>query len=325
MRRELAIAPVQSLAWAGDELVDWVGGSRIRLDGNAQKFGTGYSYRFDGAIALDDLGVAFETLGTKGRIMKWNGELPDAGFIPLGYDEVREIDRSYYHAESYAFPACLFHLPDGRTAIAHCPKRYDMLEIELFDGKALTKRKKKPTDFFHSRLAVTGRWLLSNGWVWQPMNAVCVYDIAQALDEPAHLSTAGLGLDFGSAFEEAEVDASTIIGNRLIATGTAAEPALAVIDLPSGKNVTSLMLRTYPGTRIMAWGDSHIVALDGRPRVIELATGAVVQQWSDIETGRGMPQPSVRLSPPAGPYLALDPSTPRFAVANDDRLVVISD
>src|SRR5690606_17474580 len=157
MRLELAIAPVRSLAWAGDDLIDWIGGYRITLDGNVQEFGTGYAYRFDACVGLGDVGVAFETLGTKGRIMKWNGELPEAGFIPLGYDELREIERSYHEAGTYAYPVCLIALPDGREAIAHCPRRYDTLEIELVTGKALTKRKKKPVDFFHSRLAASGR------------------------------------------------------------------------------------------------------------------------------------------------------------------------
>lgn len=323
MRRELAIEPVGSLTWAGDDLIDWVGGHRISLDGNVQKFGTGDTYRFDGAVGIGELGVVFETLGTKGRIMKWNGELPDAGFIPLGYDELREIDRSYYQATSYAYPACAFKLPDGRQVIAHCPKRYDMLEIELVDGKGLTKRKKKPIDIFHSRLQSNGRWLLSNGWVWQPWNMIAVYDVAKALSEPAHLSGAGIELSLGSAFE-GEVDAATLDGDRVIATGSAAEPALAIVELPSGKNIASIMLAQYAGTRIMPWGKEHIVALDGRPRVLSLATGEVVQQWSDVETGRGLGQPSVNLKPPVAPYVAIDPSRPRFAVANDERLVVIS-
>jgi hypothetical protein len=322
VRRELAIEPVRSLAWCGDDLIDWLGGRRISLDGNSQPFGTGDTYRFDAALGLGDLGVVFETLGTKGRIMKWNGELPDAGFIPLGFDELRELDRSYYEAGAYAYPVCLLTLPDGRKAIAHCPKRYDMLEIELVEGKGLTKRKKKPADIFHSRLQSNGRWLLSNGWVWQPWNTIAVYDVARALGEPAHLSGAGIELSLGPAFE-GEVDAATLAGDLLIATGSAAEPALAVVELPSGKNVRSLLLSQYAGTRIMPWGAGHILAIDGRPRVFSIETGEIVQQWADVETGRGLPQPSVNLKPPTAPYVAIDPAGPRFAVANGDQLIVI--
>src|SRR5436190_1684684 len=80
----------------------------------------------------------------------------------------------------------------------------------------------------------------------------------------------------GSALE-GEVDAAPLAGDRVIATGSAAEPALAIVELPSGKNVASIMLTQYAGTRIMPWGKDHIVALDGRPRVISLATGEIVQ------------------------------------------------
>jgi hypothetical protein len=193
---EIAVANLRSLAWWGEDLVDWLGGQRVTLAGEVQGFGVGSTYRFDAAVGRGDLGVTFETLGTKGRIARYNGVLPTPSWIPLGVDELREIDRSYYHANAYAFPVSVFELPDGRAAIAHCPRGYNRLDIELPDGTLLTARGDKHHDCFHSRLeaSVDGRWLLCNGWVWQPASVVHVFDVARALAEPAYLSTQGTGM-----------------------------------------------------------------------------------------------------------------------------------
>jgi hypothetical protein len=71
-RYELAAKELRSLCWAGDDLIDWIGGVRIGRDGEVQPFGCGESYRFDAAVGLGDVGVMFEMLGTKGRIGRWN-------------------------------------------------------------------------------------------------------------------------------------------------------------------------------------------------------------------------------------------------------------
>jgi hypothetical protein len=118
-------------------------------------------YRFDGGVGIGDVGAVFETLGTKGRIVRWNGQIAQPNFVTLGFDEIREIDRSYYHAAAYDYPICLLTLPDGRHAVAHCPKRYDTLEIEFLDGTPLTRRKAESEDIFHARLASSeSRWPL---------------------------------------------------------------------------------------------------------------------------------------------------------------------
>lgn len=61
-------------------------------------------------------------------------------------------------SEAYRYPVALFTLPDGRTGIAHCPERYNRLEIEdAITGERLTASgQREPRDVFHSRLAVSG-------------------------------------------------------------------------------------------------------------------------------------------------------------------------
>jgi hypothetical protein len=319
--RELPCAGLASLAWAGDELVDWIGGRRLTLAGDERRFNCGYSYRFDAATGLRDVAAIVETLGTKGRLVRLLDE-PEAGSI--GFDELRELDRSYYESTAYAYPACILDLPDGRMAIAHCPRRYDTLELELLDGTPLTRRTRDAEDVFHSRLAASpdGRWLLSNGWVWQPWNVACVYEVARSLAEPEHLSTIGIRLDLG-AFE-AEVDAAALSGDRLIVSASAERPMLSVIELPSGKNLHCIPLSKYLGTQIMAWGPDHIVAFEDHPRVIALTDGEVVAEWPELATSPWQ-QPSHALEPPRGPpCLAIDPLQARFAIADANKVTVIA-
>src|SRR5689334_18040867 len=94
--------PVRSLCWQGDSLVDWVsGGILYHLDGQNQGSSYYYSYRFDKAVSLAESSFAaiFEEYGTKGLILR-EGRI------------VRELNRSFYHANSYEYPIALFRLPD---------------------------------------------------------------------------------------------------------------------------------------------------------------------------------------------------------------------
>jgi hypothetical protein len=323
-RTEFAIEGLHSIAWAGDDLIDWVGGRRIRPDGTVVAFGVGSGYRFDGSVGLGEVGAVFETLGTKGRLMRWNGCIAQPNYVPIGFDELREIDRSYYQANVYDYPVCLLTLPDGRGAIAHCPRRYDTLEIELLDGTPLTSRSAKAEDIFHARLAASpdGRWLLDNGWVWHPLAIVVVYDVVRALREPEHLSSSGIALELGDAFD-GDVAAATFSGDRLVACGGDDRQILSIVDLPSGRNLVTLPLSERLGTRIMAWDHDHVIALDDQPRLVALADGKIVHRWDDVGPA-SRPCPSVNLESPKPPHVAVDPRRPRFALADAHRVVVIS-
>ncbi len=172
---------VRSLCWRGDQLVDWVGGGRaFASDGTEQRRKVNYAYRFDAATASPDgrFVVIYERLGTKGLLLH-DGRV------------VRELDRSFYHASAYEYPVALFNDPDGRVLLAHCPGNYCRLELEEAEtGRPLTASPdRKPSDFFHSRLAASpsGKRLLSAGWLWHPFDGVAWFDIAQALVDPCHL------------------------------------------------------------------------------------------------------------------------------------------
>lgn len=177
---------VRSLVWDGDVLIDWVaGGARYGLDGEVAAADVCYAYPFDAAVALPSSGFAviYTRLGTKGLVLQDGKTL-------------REINRSFYRADVYEYPIALFRLASGRAVMAHCPQDYCQLDIEdLATGELLTRSSaRKPDDIFHSRLAASpdGRFLLSAGWLWHPVDCVGLYDIEQALADPTHLDGSGI-------------------------------------------------------------------------------------------------------------------------------------
>jgi hypothetical protein len=140
---------IRSLCWRGEELVDWVGGCRaFALDGRERPSSVHYAYRFDAATASPDgrYAVIYEQLGTKGLLLH-DGKC------------IREINRSYYHADAYEYPVALFRDPGGRLLLAHCPEDYCRIDLEEAEtGRLLTASAgRKLEDFFHSRLTASPR------------------------------------------------------------------------------------------------------------------------------------------------------------------------
>ena len=326
-RFELVATGVRSLAWEERALVDWVaGGARHRLDGASERAGVNYAYRFDAAVTVGAWAVLHERLGTKGLVLR-DGRV------------IRELSRSFYHANDYEYPIAIW-LRDGRALLAHCPERYNQLEIEdLETGERLTRTPtgRAPADYFHSRLAVSpdGRRLLSAGWVWHPWDAVVWYDVAHALADGGHLD----GLEGSTASSRnvglaEEGSAAWLDDDRILLGGTAEcedpeeatdapEPrlrpcGLAVWDVPEKRWTSSVVLPDPPGV-LMPVGDGRVVTFFRHPRLVEIATGRVVDEWPDLPTGTQAS--AIR---PNMPIVALDRPGRRFAVVRDDRIVVIA-
>jgi hypothetical protein len=174
-------AGILSLCWRGDELVDWVGGGRaFASDGTEQPASVSLwlPFRRRNDIAGWPLCRDYERLGTKGLLLH-DGRI------------IRELDRSFYHADAHEYPVALFNDPEGRLLIARCPGQYCRVELEEAEsGRPLTaSADRKPSDFFHSRLAASphGTRLLSAGWLWHPLSCVVCFDVARALTDPRHL------------------------------------------------------------------------------------------------------------------------------------------
>lgn len=315
--------------------MDWVaGGKAYELDGTVHDPHINYAYPFDGCATSPDgrYAVIYTRLGTKGLLLR-DGKI------------LRELNRSYYCAEAYEYPVCLWQSASGRVLLAHCPREYNLIEIEDADtGESLAswgaRDPGQAADFFHSRLQAspTGKRLLSAGWVWHPWDAVVFFDVARALADPSHLgSLEGCVADSRHVGLAEESSAAWLTDDQLILTGgdekedpeSVAERedlnglrprGLAVYDVPSRAMVSSTTLERPAGT-IMAAGPDHVVAFYRHPRLIRLQDGAVVHEWRDLSSGEQLSSITHHID--AAPPLAIDPVGRRFALATDDTVHVV--
>jgi hypothetical protein len=291
--RTFEAANVRSLVWRGDDLVDWVGGGAVfRPDGSIERARVRYAYRFDSAMqGPDGYACIYERCGTKGLLLH-DGQV------------VRELDRSFYHANAYEYPIALFRGPDGRTRVVHCPEHYNRLEIEDAEtGKPETQVDARvAADFFHSRLAAnpSGTRFLSAGWAWHPWSQISFYEVARALEDPRHLDPVHGTPDGGHVGLSEEVSAAWQTEDRvLIATsdepeelaeGEEADPrrlrprGIGVFDLVAGRLISSVVLERPAGT-MMPVGTALVLCLFEPPRLVDLQSGEVVHAWPDLATG----------------------------------------
>jgi len=323
---ELPISGTRSLAWNGEELVDWLGlAARYGLDGSRTEGVVNFGYRFDSVVQSPDgiYAVLYERRGTKGVVVR-------------GHQVVREIDRSYYQANLYDYPITLFRLPDGRMALAHCPTGYNRLEIELLEtGERLTSRSDDDVelaDVFHSGLAVdpSGAWLMSAGWLWHPFLQVAFHAIADALREPSLLDR-----NDGALAHEAEIASAVFLdADRVVlASDPDAEnaqegepdvqfqPGMIGVYRPGARRWDSLVAFDAPTGRLLAVDTDHVLALYQHPKLIHLPTGRIVESWPQIDSGTWK---GCILGPNALPPTSWDPIEKRLAVAASDKIQILT-
>lgn len=320
----------QSLCWHGDELVDWVaGGARYTLDGKETPSGMLLGYRFDSAVESPDgrFVVVYEALGTAGLLLK-DGRI------------LRELHRSSYHADSFEYPVALTTLPSGRTLLAHCPDEYCKLELEDADtGQRLTERANDPVDFFHSRLQFSrdGRYLVSAGWLWHPLDAVWLVDVQRAIEDPSSLDRNDLpdfvewGVEISAAvFGERDTLLVTSRDEFPDELSDALKGPPSSAGGPPGARISRYsigdrrMVQTAPlseplGTLMDA--GPHAVGFYGSPKLIDLGTGEVVARWPELSSGEQVS--SIRTGARVLPPLALDPVRRRFALGTPAGIQVV--
>ena len=334
-KRLLPHPKTQSLTWQGDVLVDWIlGGTEYHMDGTVVDSHRQIGYRFDKATALPDGSYAaiFEELGTKGLIIR--NELTktpyrriEAGNRTFSFKQfsLHEINRSYYHADDYSYPIALFHLPNGRPAILHCPDEYNRLEIDLLEnGKRLTASdKREPSDAFHSCLQVSssGRYALSAGWVWHPVDALWVFDLHQALEDPTHLDA--------DDWVEVDVASATFLADDRIALSIIADVNHSKEELlgksqiniydPAKKEVVHEVGVSLERLTLLPTHDERYVwDVYEYPKVIDLHTGEIVAAAPEVKI-------FVTLSPfvtEENPY-ALHEDRQRLAVGLEEGIMVL--
>lgn len=323
----IAVAGAKTLVWVGGTLSDVSAGWRsFPLDGSSgsSKF-SGYGDQFDAATVSPrgDVVALTASTGTKGLLLASDGRL------------IREVNRSYYHAEAYRYPLALFTLPDGRTGLVHCPEGYNRLEVEVAaTGERLTAGvDRKPADFFHSRLAVSssGRYLLSAGWVWHPWGCLAVYDLKRALADPATLDSHGDVFDL-RGLVQAEVAGACFVDDDVVIS-TSAEP-----NDPDGPEdlAPNMLARWSAATGTFVWrrqldvtaGDvvpiaGNVLALHGHPRLYDAATGDPIREWPDISTGHADSSIVWHKSFSGPARVAVDHTANRFAVTDGERITIV--
>ena len=310
---------VRSLAWEGSTLVDWVAGAaRYELDGTKKSGGINWTYRFDAAVVSGSgaLVAIYEKLGTKGLLIRTADQ-----------HLVRELNRSFYCADAYEYPIAFVTLPDGSEGLAHCPREYCRLDIELADtGRCLTDHpSRKPSDVFHSRLRPSpgGTWLASAGWVWHPFDVASLWDLRAVLDDPRLLDESQVGLKVDD-----EVAALAFLDDRRLVIGTGDENEedekrphrLVVFDPIPSDNPRKLTLEKPAGT-LHRLDENLVLSLFEHPTLIQISDGAVVGEWPHLATGKQ--RSSIIHHLEQIPPVAVHPTERMFAVASQDAITVV--
>ncbi|MES1975357.1 MAG: hypothetical protein V4472_23095 [Pseudomonadota bacterium] len=316
--------PPRSLVWQGDELVDRIGAARWLEDGSPIMLGGRFPYTFDRALASPSglYGALYAERQTKGLLV-------DDGSM------LREIDRSYCHADDYAYPIALGRLCDGREVIAHCPKAYGRLEIDTLDkGKRLTRRRGKSQDIFHSRLSFSpdGRFLLSAGWVWHPWNGFCIFDVARALEDPRSLDreegpfgamqpSVTRGEVYAACWLDAERVLVTTDLRDLDHDEDEPTPASGIWSVPDGAWI-SQSTAWNPQASLFSCAGGVLYVENGHPHWWAPGMEAPLA-WPDIAVVAAPGAESRNGIVHDCPLLAVHPTAPRFAAVTAEAILVV--
>ncbi|MBC9909982.1 hypothetical protein [Chitinophaga varians] len=312
---------VKTISWRGKDLVDWALGIKIHGEGEWPAQQITYAYNFDTAITSADgqYALIFTKQGTKGLLLK-NGKM------------LREINRSYYQAEVYEYPAVFFVAPNGRTYLAHCPQAYCQLDFEDVEtGEVISRVEgREPQDYFYSRLEVSAdnKWLISKGWVWHPWDMVAAFNIEACIQNPLLLDNAMKNPDVN-----AEVGVAGFISNHEVLIGAigdgelmdeeaenaeALQPGqLVVWDLETNELSAPVTVKGIFGN-IFPIDDTYTWDLAGCPRIINYRTGEVTDQLDEFLVN---PQVSSIIHHIEAPQISYNRALKAVAVITKDRKV----
>lgn len=310
---------LKSLAWVGDDLVDYAGGiTTFHLDGNKTLPKYTFGSLFDNAIVTSDgiYAVIYQTLGTKALLLK-NGKL------------LRELNRSYYCAEVFEYPITFLTVGE-KVCIAHCPDKYNIIEVEEIEtGIRLTGKEKSEFDFFQSRLQISPnqKKLLSAGWIWHPIDSIEIYNFSESITNPQILDTRWEnsieGLDIWEINNAVFIDDEKIllsgIGN-LKDEDENEEISLVVYDLEK-KVILSQTKINEPTGLLMPLNEIFAVGFYKHPKIFDLQSGKIIKTWTDIPTDERNSSILWHLDNFA--KIAIDVENKRFAVGTENTIEVI--
>ena len=276
-----------------------------------------YPFAFDSAIISADGEYAFiyKKLGTKGLLLK-NGEL------------VREINRSYYCAASYEYPAAFITF-QNKTYLVHCPMAYNQLDFEDVEtGELITKiQGRQPDDHFYSRLEVSpdGMYLISKGWVWHPLHMVLVFNIPECMTNPHLLDKSQICPNFGI-----EICTASFVDNDTIVLGASEEvydeetPQLPIKHIALWNFKTNELSNPVKPTvdigNLYAINHNYVWDLYGFPKIINLNTGEVVESKIEIDSGKQQSS----MTSDRFPSIVFNSKTKHIAIKGKELIEVLS-
>jgi hypothetical protein len=243
-----------------------------------------YPFSFDGSITSQNGQYSFiyKRLGTKSLLLK-NGEI------------LREINRPYYYAENYEYPAAFCDINDI-TYLIHCPINYNRLDFENVEtGEIVTSIPgRNSSDVFHSRLSISpdNKYLMVRGWVWHPVDTVELFDIAACLKDPLLLDNSSLFPNFGT-----QINSASFIDNERIIIGASDEDPfnveasfylpqshIAIWNFLSNKLSTPVKVKAEFGN-LFAINDKQAWDMYKFPKIINIQTGEIESKIEEINSG----------------------------------------
>ena len=277
---------LQTIDWLNGNIIDWVSaGQQYSLDGQQKQIAKfHYAFSFDGSITSQDGQYSFiyKRLGTKGILLK-NGEI------------VREINRTYYHAETYEFPAAFITF-ENKTYLVHCPIDYCQLDFENVEtGEIVSNiQGRKPSDIFHSRLSISpdNKYLMVCGWAWHPVDTVELFDVSECFKNPLLLDKSSLFPNFGT-----EINSASFIDNERLLIGASDEEPFddeVPPTLPQRHIAIWNFIKNEISTPVKVDGEfGNLFAINDNqawdmfkfPKIINIQTGVIESKFEDINSG----------------------------------------
>ena len=314
---------LQTIDWHNGSIIDWVSaGQQYSLDGQQKQIAKyHYAFSFDGSITSQDGQYVFiyKRLGTKGLLLK-NGEI------------LREINRPYYQAESYEFPAAFLTF-NNTTYLVHCPIDYCQLDFENVEtGEIISNIEgRKPSDIFHSRLSISpdNKYLMVCGWAWHPVDTVELFDIEECFKNPILLDKSSLFPDFGTQINSA----SFIDNERILIAASDEEPFddevppilpqkhIAIWNFIKNEIFKPVKVEGEFGN-LFAISDNQVWDMFKFPKIINVQTGLIESKFEDINSG--LQTSSILYSDIKDfPQISYDRQTSKIAIRVDSTTIEI--
>lgn len=320
-RQSIKTNYLQTICWVDNTIVDYASaGKKYTLDGQVKEL---YKYTFgfgDTAITSSDGQYAFiyQKLGTKGLLLK-NGDI------------LREINRSYYCAEVYEYPAAFVTI-DNRTFLVHCPMKYCRLDFEDVEtGQIVTDdQDRNPSDYFHSRLEISpnGKYLMSKGWFWHPWNDIRLFDIRKCFDLPEELDKSEIYPNVGT-----EICTASFIDENKVLIGSSDEEEMndellenlpqkhiAIWDIELNQISKPIKIQSEFGN-LFAINEKFAWDLFKFPKIIDLETGEIVDK--DESLASGLQKSSIIHHIDKLPKVAFNRQTKQIAITKDENIEIL--